>query len=250
MPFSHRLGVVDMRYDRQIIIEGFGQDGQAKLSRAKVLVVGVGGLGCPALTYLVQAGIGKLGFIDSDVVSESNLNRQFLHFEKDLGRKKVDSAFEKLIEINSKVELVPFDIHLNKDNARELIKGYDLVLACLDNIETRMLLNKICLEEDIPVVNGGIDGFYGFAFVASRKGACLECMGYQNTKMKHPFPALGAVAGVIGSLQANMAIGMLLGNNSYQNKLFQFDARLMTLDEIDISISEDCSLHNRWKDEK
>lgn len=239
-----------MRYDRQIIIDVFGEDGQKKLSKAKVLVVGVGGLGCPALTYLTQAGVGHISFIDSDTVSESNLNRQFLHFEKDLGRKKVDSAFEKLRALNSQIELNPLDLYLNRDNAFDIVKEYDIVLSCLDNIETRMLINEVCLEQGIPVVNGGIQGYYGFVLVADRKGACLECIGYQNTKMVHPFPALGAIAGVIGSLQANIAISIVLGNNEYLNKLYQFDGRLISLDEIEIQISDSCKLHNRWKDEE
>lgn len=238
-----------MRYQRQIVMKEIGREGQEKLEKAKVLVVGAGGLGSPLLTYLVCAGVGNISIVDIDTVSESNLNRQFLHTESDIGLLKVKSAYNKLHALNSEVNLMIYDSLISRDNARDFVKDHELVVACLDNIDARMALNEACLEEDIPLVNGAIHGFHGNAMVITRETACLECIRFQDTVLPDPIPVLGATAGIIGSMQATMAIKLILGIKEDMGKLFQFDGRYFSLDEIEIKINDQCELHRRCSNE-
>lgn len=199
-----------MRYERQFLIPEIGSGGQEKLRQSKVLVVGAGGLGSPVLTYLTEAGVGNITLVDSDIVTESNLNRQFLYTTSDIGREKALCATEKLGALNPDVSVSPLKMRVDKENAGEIILGADVVVDCVDSVETRLIVNAACLKQGIPLVEGGVDGFYGFVMCIRRESACLRCVGYCQRNEPKPAPIIGCTAGVIGSLQANECIKILL----------------------------------------
>jgi molybdopterin/thiamine biosynthesis adenylyltransferase len=149
------------RYDRQIMIHGFGEAGQEKLKNSKVVIAGAGGLGSPVSIYLAAAGIGYIRIIDRDVVELSNLNRQVLHWHKDIGRKKAESAAEKLKAMNPGITVEGLNIDINETNVEEVVKGFDVIVDAMDNLATRLLLNKAALKLKIPFVHGAIHGFEG-----------------------------------------------------------------------------------------
>ncbi len=233
-----------MRYERQRMMKEIGDKGQERLSRATVAVVGCGGLGSPALTYLASAGIGKLILIDSDEVSLTNLNRQFLHGTKDIGRPKVISAKEKLLDMNGDIEIQGIQEKLTPENVERMIHGADVVLDCVDNIETRILLGRACLGKNIPLIEAGVQGFYGWLMSISRESACLECMGMEHMSIDSPVPIIGTTAGVVGTLQANECIKILLGmEENLFGKMLQYDGVSGTIDYIDLQQSDSCKAH-------
>lgn len=150
-----------MRYDRQMILPEIGEDGQQKLKQAKVLIVGVGGLGSPIVLYLTGAGVGCIGLVDDDVVSISNLQRQVLYSEKELGKPKAICAAERLSALNSEITIRTYPIRLTEENAQEIISQYDIVVDGCDNFSTRYLINDICAEMGKVYVYGAICGFEG-----------------------------------------------------------------------------------------
>ena len=147
------------RYDRQIMIEGFGREGQEKLKRAKVVIAGGGGLGSPSALYLAAAGIGTIRIVDHGGVELSNLNRQILHWSGDIGRRKVASAAEKLKTLNPEIKIEAVDEMITEANVSQLVAGFDLVVDAMDNLPTRYLLNKAALEKNIPFFHGAVYGF-------------------------------------------------------------------------------------------
>lgn len=232
------------RYQRQMMLPRIGESGQRRLKDALVTVIGAGGLGSPVLTYLTEAGVGKIRCIDEDVVSISNLNRQFLHGEQDIGKCKVDSAKETLEALNSKVLVEPVCCKVTKENVRELISGSVAVVDCVDNITARLAVNEACLQLDIPLVEGGISGFYGFVTVIGRASACLECMGYHEGMDEKNIPALGTTAGVIGALQANECLKLILkAGEPLYGRMLQYDGLNSSFDELEILKSETCKIH-------
>lgn len=232
------------RYERQIAIPQIGIEGQKKLQEAKVLVVGAGGLGCPVLTYLMCTGVGDIKVIDEDIVSETNLNRQFFYSMKDIGQPKVMIATQHLKEQNPDVQICGEQIRVTRDNVRQLVRDVDVVVDCVDNIETRLIMNEACIEANVPLVEGGIQDFYGFVTVVDGQHACLECMGFQNQKRKGITPTIGATAGVIGSMQALECVKLILGELPIAHgKMLQYDGMLGTMESIDIHPSSHCRFH-------
>ncbi|HEX6977809.1 MAG TPA: molybdopterin-synthase adenylyltransferase MoeB [Alphaproteobacteria bacterium] len=221
------------RYARHLILDEIGEEGQAKLLAARILVVGAGGLGSPALMYLAAAGVGTLGIVDDDVVDMTNLQRQIVHTTDRIGVSKVDSAIETLAGINPEVRVIPHKLRLKAANALELVSEYDLVIDGSDNFPTRYLLNDACYLARRPLVAASLLRFEGqlSTFKAyDGKGPCYRCV------FRDPPPAdliprceeagiLGAVAGVMGTLQAAEALKELLGlGESLSGTLVIYDA--------------------------
>ncbi len=214
------------RYQRQLLIPEIGERGQVKLGAARVLVVGLGGLGSISSYYLAAAGVGHLRIIDRDEVSLDNLNRQLLHSTPDLTRPKADSAADKLHRLNPECLLEPVRTHIEEKNGLVLAEGCDVILDATDNLGSRHVLNRISLAKRIPLVYGGINGWNGTAstFVPGETGcfACLfppESLGATATVV----PAFGPAVGVIGSIQSVEVIRILLGMRpSLANRLLKF----------------------------
>ncbi len=165
------------RYDRQIMIEGFGEEGQEKLKKARIVIAGGGGLGSPTSIYLAAAGVGTIRIIDCDRVALSNLNRQILHWDKDVGKRKVDSATEKLRNLNQEIKIEAIEEKITEANVPQLVAGFDLIVDAMDNLPTRYLLNKAAIENNIPFFHGAIYGFEGRAMtIIPRQTACLRCV--------------------------------------------------------------------------
>ncbi|MFB0921794.1 MAG: HesA/MoeB/ThiF family protein [Oscillospiraceae bacterium] len=237
-----------MRYERQLILPQIGQEGQKKLGQSTVTVIGSGGLGSPVLTYLACAGVGTLRFLDCDVVSESNLNRQFLHGTKDLDRPKTESAKEKLSTLNPEINLIAIDRRLDDDNAEDCLRGSDVVVDCVDNIASRITVARACIRLNIPLVEGGVSGFYGYVMDIGKDYPCLSCLGYDKAKQKTPVPVIGVTAGVIGCMQANECIKLLLGiGEPLYGRMLTYDGLNASWEEIRVKKSADCPIHKKIK---
>jgi len=205
------------RYSRQIILPQVGGKGQEKLLNAKVLIIGAGGLGSPCAMYLASAGIGKIGIVDSDKVELNNLQRQILHSTKDLGRPKVESAKGKIKAINQDVEVMTYNLRLTSENILDIIKDYDIVVDGSDNFPTRYLVNDACILSKKPLSHGAIFRFDGQATtIIPGKSPCYRCL-FPEPPPPGLVPScqeagiLGAVAGVIGTIQANEVLKYILG---------------------------------------
>src|SRR5947209_8904353 len=205
------------RYSRHLILPEVGMEGQRKLKAAKVLCVGTGGLGSPMAFYLAAAGIGTLGLVDFDVVDASNLQRQIIHSTKDIGRKKLDSAAEKLTALNPALNVVKHDVMLSSANALEILKDYDIVADGTDNFPTRYLVNDACVLLGKPNAYGSIFRFEGQASVfATEEGPCYRCL-YPEPPPPGLVPScaeggvLGILPGLVGVIQATEVIKLILG---------------------------------------
>jgi molybdopterin/thiamine biosynthesis adenylyltransferase len=230
------------RYDRQIRIKGLEKSGQLKLKKARVLVVGAGGLGCPASLYLVAAGIGHIAVVDKETVELSNLNRQVLHWNDDIGKPKGVSVIEKLRQLNPEVTVEAIQKVLTTENARQLVKDFTVVVDALDNWRTRFLLNKACVEEKIPFVHAGVYALYGqITTIFPGKGPCLQCILPQIPPEEEKFPVLGATAGTLGLLEALETIKIITGlGEPLVGRLLHFDGEIMSFQEIKVERRGNC----------
>lgn len=228
------------RYDRQIRL--FGVEAQERLKNSRVLVVGLGGLGCPASTYLVAAGVGEVILVDSEEVELSNLNRQVLHWTVDIGRLKVVSASEKLEKLNPNVKIEGVNVRLELEEARKLVSRVDLVLDCLDNWKTRYMLNRVCVELKKPMIHAGIRGLHGqLLTIIPGKTPCLQCLLPKPPREEERFPVLGTTPGILALIQATEAIKILSGFGvPALNKLIYYDGYYMRFYEIGVSRSPTC----------
>jgi molybdopterin/thiamine biosynthesis adenylyltransferase len=218
------------RYARQEMI--FGTAGQEALAAATVVVVGAGGLGSPAATYLAAAGVGRLVLVDFDTVSLTNLNRQFLHGDADIGTPKVASAARRLRALNRDVEVVPVDARVTEENVAAIVEGADAVVDALDSFTPRMVLNEAVVKGGIPLMHGAISGFYGQATtVLPGTSACLRCI-FPSEPPKETFPALGPTAGVIGSIQAGEVIKYLTGGPLLTGRLLLWNGAEASCDVL------------------
>ena len=230
------------RYDRQIMIKGFGEEGQEKLKRAKVIIAGGGGLGSPSAIYLAAAGVGMIRIIDHDRVELSNLNRQVLHWHKDIGRSKVTSATEKLKKLNPEVEIEAMEETITEANVSQLMAGFDVVVDAMDNLPTRYLLNKAALEKDIPFFHGAVYGFEGRAMtIIPGKTACLECVYHGATTPGGKFPVIGVAPAIIGCIQATEVIKYIVGIGALlTNRLLIYDGLNLRFTELQVKKDPDC----------
>jgi len=229
------------RYNRQITIDGFGEDGQDKLKRAKVFIAGAGGLGSPISMYLTAAGVGTIRIADHDRVELSNLNRQVLHWEKDIDKSKVDSAVEKLKQLNQVVEIEAINETITEANASELVSDSDLIVDAMDNLPTRYLLNKVALDKGIPFFHGAIYGFEGRAMtIIPGKTACLMCI-YRGAVIEGKFPVVGVTPAVIGCIQATEAIKYIVGTGELlTNRMLIYDGLSLRFSEFLVRKDPNC----------
>jgi molybdopterin/thiamine biosynthesis adenylyltransferase/rhodanese-related sulfurtransferase len=237
------------RYSRHFLLPEVGEEGQRNLLAAKVLLIGAGGLGSPAALYLAAAGVGTLGVVDDDVVDDSNLQRQVLHTTERIGTPKVESARLAIEALNPDVRVVGHQTRLTKDNALDLIAGYDMVLDGADNFPTRYLINDACVLLDKPNIHGGVARFDGQVTVFSTaEGPCYRCL------FRDPPPpglalncaeagVLGVLPGVIGMLQATEVLKLILGiGDPLIGRLLTYDARDLSFRELRIRRDPTCPM--------
>ena len=241
-----------LRYARHVVLDEVGEDGQLRLLRSKVLVIGAGGLGSPVLMYLAAAGVGTLGIVDFDTVDITNLQRQIVHGTGDIDRPKVDSARDRLAAINPEIEIRTHPFRLTADNAADLFAGYDLVLDGSDNFTTRYLVNDACFFTRTPLVSAALLRFEGqlttIKAFEDGENPCYRCL------FPHPpAPGLvarcetagifGSVAGVLGTLQATEALKELLGlGRSLSGRLLMYDALSSELRSLTVKRDPACAL--------
>ena len=230
-----------LRYDRQIMIPGIGDEGQEKLKRAKVLIAGAGGLGSASSIYLAAAGVGTIRIVDHDRVELSNLNRQILHWDEDIGRGKVDSAVEKLRRLNGGIRIEAVDETIDESSIAHLLAGFDLIVDAMDNLPTRYLLNRVAVAKGIPFIHGAVYGLEGRAMtVLPGKTACLRCV-YRGLIPQEKFPVLGATPAVIGCIQATEAIKYIVGiGQLLTDRLLVYDGSKMKFTELTVRRDPDC----------
>ncbi|MES2202517.1 MAG: HesA/MoeB/ThiF family protein [candidate division FCPU426 bacterium] len=235
------------RYSRHILLPEVGLAGQKRLKDSSVLVVGAGGLGCPAAQYLAAAGVGRLGLADPDKVELGNLQRQILHWDKDLGRPKVASAAEKLRGMNPDLELVLHETRVDEKNAMQLFRDYDLVVDGTDNFQSKFLVNDACVSLGKTFLHAGILRFEGqMMAVKPGSSACFRCV-FSSMPAAGTVPScaeagvLGAVAGVMGALLADQALTLLLGLGSpLFDRMLLFDAKNLRFREVPLRRQEAC----------
>lgn len=229
------------RYDRQILIDGFGREGQEKLKKAKVFIAGTGGLGSITSTYLTAAGVGVIRIADDDVVELSNLNRQILHWTPDIGKKKVASAREKLEQLNPEVSVEIMENTIDEDNILDLVGDSHLIVDAMDNFPTRYLLNRASLEKNIPLFYGAVHGFTGeMTTIIPGKGPCLRCI-FPKAPPEEKFPVIGVTPAIIGCIQATEAIKYIVGIGTLlENKLLIWDGMHSSLTEIEVKKNPQC----------
>ncbi|MBL8700926.1 MAG: molybdopterin-synthase adenylyltransferase MoeB [Alphaproteobacteria bacterium] len=238
----------EMRYARHLILSEVGEEGQAKLLASRVLVVGAGGLGSPVLMYLAAAGVGTIGIVDDDVVDLSNLQRQIVHASDRVGEEKTKSAIEGLAAINPEVRVIPYRLRLDAGNARDIVEAYDVVVDGSDNFATRYTLNDVCIALRKPLVAASLLRFEGqlSTFKPWTGGPCYRCL-HREAPPRDLIPRceeagiLGAVAGVMGTLQAVETIKELLGlGESLSGTLVMYDALSTRVMRVKVPKDPDC----------
>lgn len=236
-----------VRYSRHILLKQIGIEGQQKIMSGSICIIGAGGLGSPAALYLAAAGIGTLGIVDGDTVELSNLQRQIIHFTKDINTPKVVSASEKISALNPNVKVNAIREHVFADNIRDIIRDYDFVIDGTDNFESKFLINDACVLENIPFSHGGILRFTGQAMtIVPGKSACYRCI-FSAPPPKDSAPTcsqagvLGAIAGMLGTIQAAEALKFITGvGKLLTNKLLTFDAIDMEFRNVELKKQENC----------
>lgn len=234
------------RYRGHLSLDGIGSEGQEKLARAQVLIVGAGGLGSPVSLYLAAAGVGNITLLDADRVSLSNLQRQIIHTTADIERPKVESAAEKLRAINPGVNVNPLDVMLSDDNAAEIMGAHDIIIDCTDNLPTRLLINDTCVRLGKTMVFGAVSRFSGQVFSHVAGSACYRCIFDPADTTAEEAPCaingiLNTAVGVVGSLQATEAVKLIVGTgDALVNRLLTFDAVTMSFNSFEVNPIEGC----------
>ena len=235
------------RFEKQIILKKIGISGQKKIKKAKVLIIGMGGLGCPLLTYLASSGINNIGIVDHDKIELGNLNRQILFDTSDLGKYKVYQAKEKIRKIYKQIKLKTFKIKISKKNIKSIIKEYEIICDGTDNFKTRLLINDYCKKNKKILISAAISKFDGhlFKFNFKNKIPCFRCFMPQqpfqemNCELEGIFPP---VAGILGSLQANEVLKTILGlKEDLDGNILIFDSLKMNIRKTKILINPNCT---------
>lgn len=235
------------RYNRHIILGNVGVDGQEKLNNSKVLIIGFGGLGTGVAMYLTRMGIGHLGIVDSDCVDISNLQRQILYDEEDIGMSKLKSGIKKLKKINSEIIIDEYEFFLNDKNAFEIIKKYDVIVDCTDNLLTRGIINRACIDNDKICVFGGVNEFNGFIYTYKKGSSCFECMMgnieelENKDKTNKVVGVIGAMVGIISSMQSLEVAKIILGIGTLStNEMIVVDGDDLSTSIIPINKKANC----------
>jgi len=237
---------MDNRYERQMVIPEIGAVGQEQLRQSRVLVVGAGGLGSSILFYLAAAGVGTLGIADNDQVALSNLNRQILYVTHDIGRSKALTAVQRVRALNPEIKGIPYEVRVLRENGLELVQQYDLVVEASDNLETKALMNELCVHAGVPLVWGAVSRFEGQMGAYIPGHACRSCVFPQTPQPgTYPTPAelgiLGASAGVIGALQAVEAIKILLSlDKPLVDKILLWEGLWNSFDVVEVERNPRC----------
>ncbi len=237
-----------IRYSRHTMLAEIGEAGQIKLLDSSVLLIGAGGLGSPAAMYLAAAGVGRLGIVDYDAVDVSNLQRQLLHGQKDVGRPKIESAADRLQDINPDVEVEGYNVPIRSFNAMDIINEYDVVINGSDNFPTRYLVNDACHLLGKPLVDGSIFMFEGQVTVYDGTGPCYRCL-YPDPPPPGEVPScaeagvMGVLPGIVGSMQALEAIKLIAGfGESLAGRLLMLDTSDMTIRTLKVAKNPECPL--------
>lgn len=227
------------RYARQILL--FGEEGQERLKRSSVFIAGAGGLGSAIAFYMAAAGFGRIRIVDCDAVDLSNLNRQILHAEVDLGRPKALSAYDALTGINPEIEVEAMAERISQDNIKELLQGCDLIMDGMDSFSMRYLLNRAALKRGIPLFHGAISGYQGQATtIIPGRTACLSCL-FPRAPPPATFPALGSTCGIIGSIEVTEAVKYVTGKGALlENRLLLWDGLDASLEEVAYEPNASC----------
>jgi molybdopterin/thiamine biosynthesis adenylyltransferase len=237
------------RYSRHILLQDVGYEGQLKLSQGKVLIIGAGGLGAPIAMYLAAAGVGSIGLVDGDLVEISNLQRQIIHFTKDIGVPKIDSAREKLEAMNPDVKVVTIPKFVTADNICEIIRDWDFVIDGTDTFGIKFLINDACVMEKTPFSHGGILRFDGQTMTVNpHETACYRCV-FIKPPPANAVPScsqagvLGAIAGMLGTIQAAEALKFLTGvGDLLHNRLLTFNAKNMQFRNVRFKKNPKCGV--------
>tara|TARA_B100000902_G_scaffold243080_1_gene230163 strand:- start:1748 stop:2494 length:747 start_codon:yes stop_codon:yes gene_type:complete len=234
------------RFEKQIILKKIGVVGQKKIKNAKVLIIGIGGLGCPLLTYLASSGVCTIGIVDYDRVELSNLNRQILYNTSDVGKFKVNQAKSKINKIYKKIKIIKFKIKISKRNIESIIKNFDIICDGTDNFNTRYLINDYCKKNKKILISAAITRFEGhiFKFDFNKKGSCFRCFMPEKPIEQNNCETDGVfspVAGILGSLQANEVLKTILNlKDDLDNNLLIFNSLNLGLRKTKININPSC----------
>lgn len=233
-----------VRYGRQILYPDFGEEGQRRLKRSHVVVAGLGGLGTASSVYLACAGIGHITIVDGDLVELSNLNRQILHWEGDIGERKTLSAARKLAKLNPSVEVTPLFERITQSNVGGIIEGAHTVIDGMDNLETRFILNSACVGAGIPFIHAGINGLLGeVTTIIPGKTPCFACIFPQAPAEDEAIPAFGVTPALMAALQATEALKLLAGfGDLLAGKMLYFNGETMEFTVVDLVRNRECSV--------
>lgn len=231
------------RYNRNMLIPQVGEEGQKKLAQAKVLVCGAGGLGSTVLTSLSSVGIGTIGVVDNDVLELSNLNRQYIHKYKNLGKIKVESAKQWINEFNPEINVKTYQIRLDENNYQDIVKDYDFIMDCFDSFKSKFLLNKIAVQTGKTLIHGGVTEFYGQATtIIPGKTACLHCILHEEDKYIVK-GVLSPAVSTIASIESMEAIKLILDiGEKLENKLLSYNGLNMEFKTINLSQNPHCKM--------
>ena len=234
------------RFEKQIILKRIGINGQKKIFKSKVLIIGVGGLGCPLITYLAASGVGTIGIVDKDKIELSNLNRQTLFVSKDIGKFKVIQAKNYIKKVNNKIKIKTFKQKVSLSNIKSIIKDFDIICDGTDNYETRYIINDQCKKSKKILISAAISKFSGhlFKFNFKRKGCCYRCFMPDKPEGENNCNAEGIfspVAGILGSLQANEVLKTILNfKNDLNNQMIIFDSIKSNFRNIKLTRNSNC----------
>ena len=234
------------RFEKQIILKKIGINGQKKILNSKVLIIGIGGLGCPLLTYLAASGVGKIGIVDHDKVEISNLNRQTLFVQSDIGKFKVNQAKKNINKINSKIKILTFNIKLNSNNIKRVLKNFDIICDGTDNYETRYLINDECKRSKKILISAAISKFDGhlYKFNFRKKSSCYRCFMPEMPNDENNCQSEGIfspIAGILGSIQANEVLKTILNfENNLHNRMIIFNSIESNFRKIKLGYNLNC----------